>query len=264
MDRHVPRGFQFANLTRCSHAIHDRHLQIHEHDVKRARLESRHAFRAVVGDFHAAPKALEKLDGDLLIDEVVFHQEHLADETLLRRRLRQHIAGDHRLRIHLPLPRLAAHDPRDRSQQLANSHRLGEVGGESHCRESGCIALAVEGREHHQACVREFRHADDALTKHGPVHVGHLEIRDHHIERAVRGRGDLHLLQGGGAAADGRHHIAGMLELRAQDTLIGDIVIDDEDAAAGICVAVRRRRHCFHGLERQREKRIGNRRPACC
>ena len=93
-DRHVSRGFQFADFARCGHAVHDRHLQIHEHDVKSAAPGTpRNAFRAVVRDFHAASEALEKLDGDLLIDEIVFHQQYLTDETLLRRCLRRAYCG---------------------------------------------------------------------------------------------------------------------------------------------------------------------------
>ena len=91
-DRYMSRLLQFANAARGGHAVHDRHLHIHQHDVKTRSLAGRHAFSAIAGDLDAAAQAFQEFNRDLLIDEIILHQQDLPGKALLRRRLSQHVA----------------------------------------------------------------------------------------------------------------------------------------------------------------------------
>ena len=68
------------NKLRRRVAIHLRHLQIHEHDVKRRGIfafrQDAHCFATVIGDSYGGARALEKLRRDLLVYFVIFDQEN--------------------------------------------------------------------------------------------------------------------------------------------------------------------------------------------
>ncbi len=61
-----PRGFQ---------SIHDRHLQVHQHEVVRALRGALHAQRAVLGELDVNARRAEQFEGHLLIELVVFDEQ---------------------------------------------------------------------------------------------------------------------------------------------------------------------------------------------
>ena len=76
--RSLALSLDLANPARRRQPVHDRHLQIHEHDVEGSVLIRLDAFGAVVGDTDLAAHALEEAHRDFLIDGVVLDQQHVA------------------------------------------------------------------------------------------------------------------------------------------------------------------------------------------
>ena len=65
-----------ANPARGFQAVHDRHLHVHQHDVEAARVQLVEGDLAVVGDVDDEAGVAQQLGRDLLVEFVVFDQEH--------------------------------------------------------------------------------------------------------------------------------------------------------------------------------------------
>ena len=74
-----------ANRRRGLEAAHDRHLQIHEHDVEPFRCDRLDRFLSVVDDGHVMTAPVQQPDGHSLVDDVVLGEQDLARPNLPRR-----------------------------------------------------------------------------------------------------------------------------------------------------------------------------------
>lgn len=70
---------ELSNGLRCLVSVHNRHLDIHQHQVVASRIYRLHlvnGFGSVEGRVYREPGALEYLKGDLAVKLVVFREQH--------------------------------------------------------------------------------------------------------------------------------------------------------------------------------------------
>ena len=85
-DRHrVGRMVQRPDAARRRHAVHDGHLDVHQHHVVVAGLHRRHGLGPVRHHVDAMPGRFEHRPGDLLVDHVVLDQEDVPSRGAGRR-----------------------------------------------------------------------------------------------------------------------------------------------------------------------------------
>ena len=70
-------GFQISDFPRGGVSVHHRHLDIHEHGVIFLFLDGIDGFLAVVGQADVEPGAFKNFSGHLLVNFIVFHQQHV-------------------------------------------------------------------------------------------------------------------------------------------------------------------------------------------
>ena len=117
---------------------HFGHLHIHQHDVEDvSRSSSASASQPIVGDGDRVTSFRQQSDGDALIDDVVFREQHVAGRatrggsgTVSRERCRRR--------------RRVIEHAADRVVQLGRLDRLGEIGGRRPAR--GIVRFPRGGR----------------------------------------------------------------------------------------------------------------------
>ena len=226
-DRELRKARIRADLGRRLEAVHFGHLEIHQNDVVRRRerdaLEHPDGLPSVVGDRDPGPDALEKLDGDLLVDEVVLGQQDPdAPEPVRWRGFAGRAPGDlasSGFRREDRDERVDQHGLRDGLQQEARDVEL--LGLLAHL-------FPAERRHHdHGRRLAEGRIALDPPRRLQPVDARHPPVH----EDDVVGTGGVVLLHGRDrllARSDDVHAIADVLQGVCQDVAGGGIVVGDQ------------------------------------
>ena len=85
-DRNTQRGNQgllvLANRLSRVKSVHDRHVTIHENQVKRSGLNCIRCVVAVIGDFHAMTEFFQHSDSHFAIDRVILSEQDAASNCL--------------------------------------------------------------------------------------------------------------------------------------------------------------------------------------
>ena len=186
-------------------AVHHRHLQVHQHDRIETRRMGTNAFQrllSVVGHLHLRLPAFEQLHRELLVDRVVFHQQHAQARQvgrrigLVRRRHeRACIAGQ----------------PLDEVAQRFGQHRLGYEMARTEFLGIAVHQLRVVGRDDDRQRSSGQRPFVERAQHAGAVQAGHDPVDQ---QQVVRPAGQLGLIDHGQRAlavlrtvdASGREH----------------------------------------------------------
>ena len=145
-------------------AVHHRHLQVHQHDrVMRRRMgiDACDRLLSVVGDVHVHMPAFQKLDGKLLVERIVFDQQHPQSAK---------IGGRRRLVLERRIGRFVSRQPLEQFAQ-----RLGE-----HCLAVHALRIIGRDNDRHRlfgarARCERLQHALAVKTRHHPIDQQHIK-----------------------------------------------------------------------------------------
>jgi hypothetical protein len=207
-------------------AVHLRHLHVHEDHVERALAGGAQRLQrqaAVPHHHHGVPALLQDAGRHLLVDGVVFRQQHA--QGPLHHRWRPTLGGLHRL--------LPAQHRLHRLQQVRLLDRLGEEAGNPQLPAARTIAGASGGGEEDHGKAAQRGIGLHRLGKHEPVLVRHLPVGE---QKLVRLAGALRVLERGQGLVRprgrGRPHPPARQHL-VQDAPVGGVVVHHQDRHPG-------------------------------
>ena len=173
-----------AQLARGLQPVHDRHLHVHQHQVIRLALHLLNGHVAVTGQVHLHACGLQQLLGDLLVERVVFYQQHA--RTMQR-------GGSHRLRTGWRAGqgqgRITGQRLHQGVEQDRGAHRLDQhIGNALHLGGAHHV-FTTKGSYQNQA--RQFGQAQaaHATRQLQPIHFGHLPVQQDQRKRLPGGTG---------------------------------------------------------------------------
>ena len=192
--RRFRSGLRTRGMTRvASKPSMTRHLQVHQHEVERSRLEGADGVLAVGHGDDTEPQLLEQARGDHLVGGVVFGQQNAcaaASDSARSWRTRGSWTGDR-------ASSASCLQQRDQAvEQLRLPDRLGEAGREPSRGEALGVARLAERGQHDQ---RVSFSSDSLLmlaAQRLPVDIGHLHVRDDERRTGRLRPGDAQHLHG--------------------------------------------------------------------
>ena len=165
-------------------AVHNRHLDIHQHDVERSRTQNFQRLFPMLRDSHQQSDRLEQFAGHQLVVLVVLHQQDTATTDMFQ-------ACQPGLFIALglvPLGILLAEGAHDHIEQARQVRRLGQASVQfAGLGQLCCFRAAVGGGHDDLGERRQPGYAPDALDSLKTVHVGHDPVHDHQVIRLFGG-----------------------------------------------------------------------------
>ena len=212
-----------ADPARSLEPVHLGHLDVHQDHIVAAALHRLDGLEPVDGQVGPVSHLPEQVEGQFLVEGVVFRQEDLQGEPSGHLRVGFGRLGSRAGRPLLRSTENAGHHVK----QLGLLDGLGEV-----CRPIdlvGTCLSAAEGREHHQGqafCVAQFA---DFLGQVNAVHPRHVHVHNHQIEGVSPSNPGQGLGRRAGLAGD---HPP-VLGLQDDDAPVGGVVVHDQQAPPG-------------------------------
>ena len=218
-------GLAVPNRPGRLEAIHDRHLNIHQHDVERFAIHRRKRLLPVTNNGHMVSQFLQHSDGHPLVDRIVLRQQHPQPSEWRRngrRRMPHAVHLDGRWGGH-QAERLGDH-----TQQFGCLDRLDQMGLQTQFPTTGGVTLPVRRGEHHDRGAGQFRFPGDRLGDHEAVHLRHHRIQKHEQIRPSRGHRPSKFRQGGPSGIDTRGDGLPKPQRFGQHAPVGRVVVDDQ------------------------------------
>ena len=209
-------------------AVHHRHLHVHEHQVVVGSGEAVERKLAVARDVHVQAVVAQQFAGHLLVDLVVFHQQHAGAMQARMRAVARCRRGSHQARATVAVEHL-----QHGVQQGGGIDRLGQHGGDALLAGVVEYVLAAIGGHQHQPGRLAQGQLRQAAGHFQPVHARHLPVEQHHLERLAEGIGPGDSGQRGvalGAALVGKGQGIELLFQRLDRTLV---VVHHQHTAPG-------------------------------
>ncbi len=224
-----------ADQPRRAHAVHRRHLHVHQHQIVGpaigvARVHLVHADLAVLGDLDLEARVAQHLGGDLLVDLVVLHQQDACAQQ--RRELRlQHAAAGLALGRR-GLARRVADELHHGVDQQRRADRLGQHMLDAFLARA-CQQLLAAMRGDHQHQRHGLRpHRLDGADRLEAVHAGHDPVHQQEVVGRAAHVGIEHARHGGATRVDALGREAELRQQLAQHQRDGLVVVDHQHAAA--------------------------------
>ena len=191
-NRQIPVLRQFAYLAGGGHAVHHRHLHVHQHHVVIGRLHLVQRHLAVFGQVHQKSGIAQQLNGHFLVELVVFHQQNprALDDG---QRLLGGAGSIHRL----------AHAGRGVAQHahhtVKQQRRIDRL--DQHIFNARVFSalehfLAAVARDQHHARQRGERPFADFFGQLGAIHHRHLPVQKQHLVGLAQGLGAVNQVHG--------------------------------------------------------------------
>ena len=203
----------------CCEAIHDRHLAIHENEIKRFCGGCDHGLLPILRDSGLISNQVEHFGSDLKVDGIVFDEEHAAE--VRKRRIRPRRAGWR------GADRSAATTQPISQQRLPDG--FPEPAGETERGGVSIVPLLVDGAECEEFCLAGGGIGFDGLGEHQAVHLGHVDVEDGQTDGGLCGRVFTQQGQRGGAGFGDEHLGAPGGQVRVQNVEIHLGVVDHQD-----------------------------------
>ena len=190
-------GLRVADEARGRHAVHHRHLDVHENEVVVPARQSIDGRSSVIDGIGGVAHALEGLEGDLPVDGVILGDQY-PHASLVP--IGEAVPGDDaRGRCDLVRRPPVEHD-HQAIEQLRLLDRLGEVRGEPELFEAVGVAAAPHGGHHDEPHISQVRIGLDRTPELLAVHLRHHHVEYGDIERVILGARRAQLLEGGRGA----------------------------------------------------------------